>query len=242
MKKDNKVIAVLTAAGIGSRTKQDIPKQFIHINNKPLIVYTMEAFEIHPYIDSILVVCLDGWHEVLKAYAKQFNITKLKWVVNGGKTGQESIKCGLLELKKHCSEDDIIMIHDGNRALVSQEIITDSIVKYKKYGSAIAAIPCVEAIFISEDGTTSENQVPREKLFRTQTPHTYSLKKLIKAHEEADKKGIVNTTATCTLMQILGEKIHFSMGSEKNLKVTTIDDIEMFQALINTNLSSNIKR
>lgn len=202
----------------------------------------MEAFEMHPNVDSIIVVCLDGWQEVLKAYAKQYNITKLKWIVTGGETGQESIKCGLMELKKHCDENDIIMIHDGNRALVSQEIITDSLVKYKKYGSAVAVIPCIEAIFISDDGIVSENQIPRETLFRTQTPHTYSLGKLLKAHEEADKKGIKNSTATCTLMQSLGEKIYFSKGSEKNLKVTTIEDIEIFQALLNTNLSSNIKR
>ena len=94
--KEKKNIVILTAAGVGSRTGQDIPKQFIHIENKPLIVYTMEAFENHPSIDGIIVVCLDGWHDILRAYAKQFNITKLVDVVSGGATGQESIKNGVM--------------------------------------------------------------------------------------------------------------------------------------------------
>lgn len=243
MKEENiKSIALLTAAGVGKRTGQEIPKQFLHIDNKPLIVYTMEAFERHPNIDAILVVCLDGWHEVLKAYAKQFNITKLKWVVSGGATGQESIKNGLMEIKKHCNEDTIVMVHDGNRALVSQDIITDSLVKCQQYGSAVAAIPCVEAIFKSDDGVESDTHIPRELLYRTQTPHTYPLRKLLWAHEEAEKRHITNTTASCTLMNVLGEKVYFSLGSEKNLKVTTVEDIEIFQSLVNHKLDPYIKR
>lgn len=227
-------VVILTAGGIGSRTKQDVPKQFLHIENKPLIIYTMEAFQKHPSIDKILVVCLEGWHEILKAYAKQFNITKLEWVVNGGSTGQESIKNGLMELSKHCNDDDTILIHDGNRALVSQEIISEALSVYNKMGCAITAIPCVEAVFESEDAIGSDKQIPREKLFRTQTPHVYSLGKLLWAHKEAEIRNITNTAATCSLMQLLGEKIYFSKGSEKNLKVTTVDDIEIFKALLNS--------
>ena len=232
--KKNKVIALLTAAGVGSRTHQDIPKQFLHIENKPLIIYTMEAFQKHPSVDEIIVVCLDGWHDILKAYAKQFNIDKLKYVVSGGATGQESIYNGLMELKKHCEKDDVVLIHDGNRALVSDEIISNSLSVYEQFGSAIVAIPCVEAVFESDDGLVSDKQIPRERLFRTQTPHVYSLGKLLWAHSEAKKKNITNTAATCSLMQMLGEKIYFSKGSEKNLKVTTTDDIEIFKSLLNT--------
>ena len=240
--KKNKVIALLTAAGVGSRTHQDIPKQFLHINNKPLIIYTMEAFQKHPSVDEIIVVCLDGWHDVLKAYAKQFNITKLKYVVSGGNNGQESIYNGLAELEKYCDKDDLVIVHDGNRALVSQEIITDGIVKCQQFGGSIAAIPCVEAIFKSKDSIKSNIHIPREELFRTQTPHTYPLGKLLWAHSEAKKRNITNTTATCSLMNELGEKIYFSKGSDKNLKVTTIDDIEIFNALLNSELDSTIKR
>lgn len=235
------VIALLTAAGNGSRMNQDIPKQFIHINNKPLIIYTLEAFQKHPGIDAIIVVGLQGWMDILWAYAKQFNIDKLKWIVTGGETGQESIRNGILELKKHCNKEDVVMIHDGNRSFVSEEIISDSLVKYNLNGSAVATIPCVEAVFYSEDGQTSEKSIPREPLYRTQTPHTYSLEKLSWAHDEAKKKNIINSIATCDLMHKLGEKIYFSKGSEKNIKITTVEDIEIFTALLSAKKENWIK-
>ena len=235
-------VALLTAAGTGTRMGQDIPKQFIHIDNKPILIHTLEAFQNHPSIDAIIVVTLASWIEVVKAYAKQFNITKLQWVVEGGATGQESIKKGLDELKAHISMDDVVLVHDGNRSMVSSEIISDSLVKFKKYGSAVAAIPCVEAVFRSDDdGISSTVSVPREQLFRTQTPHTYTLEKLLWAHEEAAKKGITNTAASCTLMQQLGEKVYFSKGSEENIKITTTDDLRIFQALLHTKTDNWLK-
>lgn len=240
--KNSKVIALLTAGGVGARTNQDIPKQFFHIENKPLIIYTMEAFQNHPNVDEIIVVCLDGWHEILKAYAKQFNITKLKYVVSGGATGQESIYNGLSELKKHCNDDDVVIVHDGNRALVSSEIISNALSVFKEHGSAVTAIPCVEAVFESETGIDSNKQIPRERLIRTQTPHIYTLGKLLWAHNEATKKNITNTAASCSLMQILGETVYFSKGSEKNLKVTTMDDLEIFKALLHNTDEGWIKK
>ncbi len=228
------VIALLTAAGVGSRMGQDIPKQFLHVDNKPLIVYTMEAFQKHPSIDAIICVTLPNWIEVVRAYAMQYKITKLKWIVPGGETGQESIHNGLLKIKEEYPDEDVtMMIHDGNRCLVTSQIISESLAVYKNHGSAVAAIPCVEAVFVSEDGGfTSEVSIPRETLYRTQTPHTYDLSKLLWAHEEAAKRGITNTAASCTLMQALGEKVYFSRGSEKNLKITTMDDFTMFTAFL----------
>ncbi|HCA22042.1 MAG TPA: 2-C-methyl-D-erythritol 4-phosphate cytidylyltransferase [Lachnospiraceae bacterium] len=235
-------VALLTAAGLGSRMGQDIPKQFIHVENKPLIIHTMEAFENHPSIDAIMVVTLPSWIDVVKAYARQFNINKLKWVIPGGETGQESIYNGLMTLKEELSEDDIVMIHDGNRCLVSSEIISNSLAVFKKHGSAVAAIPCVEAVFrSSDDGDSSTKSIPREQLFRTQTPHTYTLGKLLWAHEEAKKRGITNTAASCTLMAELGETVYFSKGSEENLKITTVDDMMIFKALLHTKKDNWLK-
>lgn len=225
-------IALLTAAGKGTRMHTEIPKQFLHINNKPVILYTMEAFQKHPQIDAILVVTLDAWKDMIWAYAKQYNIDKLRWVISGGDTGQESILAGITILVQECDKDDVVMVHDGNRPLVSDEIISDSLATYKRYGGAVAAIPCIEAIYKSTNGEQSEVTLDRKELFRTQTPHTYSLRKLLWAHENAKKKGIENTTATCVLMSLLGETIYFSKGSEKNLKLTTQEDIEIFEALL----------
>lgn len=236
------VVALLTAAGSGSRMGQDIPKQFMHVENKPIIIHTMEAFQNHPGIGAIMVVTLPSWIDVLKAYANQFNITKLRWVIAGGFTGQESIKNGLMKLKGELNYDDIIMVHDGNRCMVSSEIISNSLATFKARGSAVAAIPCVEAVFRSgDDGVSSTVSIPREQLFRTQTPHTYTLGKLLWAHEEAEKRNIKNTAASCTLMQELGEIVYFSKGSEENIKITTVDDMMIFKALLHTKKDSWLK-
>lgn len=225
-------IALLTAAGLGSRMHLDIPKQFLHIEGKPVILYTMEAFQRHPQIDAIIVVTLENWKENVYAYAQNYGIDKLRWITVGGSTGQESIRNGIFELSQYCKGDDVVMVHDGNRPFVSEEVISDSLATYKKYGSAVAAMPCIEAIFRSTNGRMSMDCIPREQLFRTQTPHTYMLDKLLWAHKKAVELKIENTTATCVLMQMLGETVYFSRGSEKNLKLTTNDELDIFKAMI----------
>ena len=225
-------IAILTAGGIGSRTHQDIPKQFLNVENKPIIIYTLEAFQQHPNIDEICVAILEGWEQILWAYAKQFNITKLKYVVTGGATGQESIFNGLRAVKARHKDDDIVVIHDGNRPMVSQDMITDNLVKQKQFGSAVATIPCTEVVFVSENKIDSDKSIPRENLQRTQTPHSYYLGELWEAHMQAKQKGLVNMAASCSLMEAPGKKTYFSQGSEKNLKITTVEDIEIFKALL----------
>ena len=209
-------VALLTAAGSGTRRIIDIPKQFIHVDNKPVIIYTLEAFQRHPSIDAIIVVTLDSWSSVLWAYAKQFNITKLKWVVPGGDSGQESIRNGLKKLREELVDEDVVMIHDGNRPLISSEIISDSLATFAKYGSAVAVIPCTEVVFESEDGYSSCVSTEREKLFRTQTPHTYTLGNLLNAHKKAMELGIKNTAASCMLMKELGE-MHISQKDQKKI-------------------------
>lgn len=235
-------IALLTAAGTGTRMHQDIPKQFIHVDNKPVIIHTMEAFQNHPSIDAILVVTLDSWKDVLWAYAKQFNISKLRWVVPGGETGQDSIWNGLKILKENILKDDVtVIVHDGNRPLVSSEIISDSLATFAKHGCAVAVIPCTEVVFESENGISSHVSTEREKLFRTQTPHTYKLNELLWAHNEAKTRGIKGTAASCLLMKELGKETYFSKGSEENIKITTLDDLKIFKALLHTRQDNWIK-
>lgn len=225
-------VALLTAAGSGTRMQLNIPKQFIHVDDKPIIIYTMEAFQNHPSIDAIIVVTIDSWSDVLWAYAKQFGITKLKWVVPGGESGQESIRKGLDVLKQELTDEDVVLVHDGNRPLVSSQIISDSLATFSKYGSAVAAIPCTEVVFESDDGLSSMVSTERERLLRTQTPHTYRLGDLYGAHLEAQSRGLNNTAASCMLMKELGRMTYFSKGSEENLKITTPEDLKIFKALL----------
>lgn len=234
-------IALLIAGGSGNRMHQDIPKQFITVNERPVIVYTLEAFEKHPEIDVIAVVCIEGWEQVLWAYAKQFNIAKLKYVIPGGKNGQDSIRNGVYELEKHFEKDDLVLIHDAIRPMVSAEIISDNIRVAREYGNAITVIPCAEAMIQTEDGVVSVGSYPRDRLKRTQTPQAFKIGDICDLHRRALEAGITNSVASCTLKIEMGERVYFSAGSEKNIKLTTVEDIDIFKALLAAKRSDWLK-
>lgn len=227
-------IALIMAGGVGQRTNQDIPKQFLNVYDKPIIVYTLEAFQRHPDVDAIIVTCLSGWEEILWAYAKQFNIDKLKWVVKGGANGQASARNAIYSLQNTCKEDDIIIIHDAIRPMISADIISDCIVKCRTYGSGLAAMRCQETIIRTNDGIQGSESINRWNIMRVQTPQAYRYDKALWAHKEAVNRGIDDAVYTNTIMVELGENLYFSMGSDKNLKITTLDDVEMFKALYKT--------
>lgn len=225
--------ALIIAGGVGARMNQDIPKQFLNVYDKPVIVYTMEAFQKHPEIDGIEVVCLDGWHDVLWAYAKQFGIAKLENIVSGGKNGQDSIRNGLYDIaERHNGEDDIVLIHDAIRPMVSEDVISDNIRVCREYGNAITVVPCTAAMLKTYDALSTTEQVPRDNLKITQTPQSFFIREIIETHKEALSKGITNSVASCTMYIELGRKLYMSQGSEKNLKLTTSEDIEIFKALL----------
>lgn len=235
--------ALIIAGGSGNRMGQDIPKQFMHVDNCPIIVHTMKCFQNHPDINGIAVVCLKGWETVLQSYANQFMIDKLKWIFPGGNTGMESIHNGIYGLKEAgCDDDDLVLIHDSVRPLLSQDIISSNIAICKAYGYAVTGIQCREAILESEDGFSTDTSIPRDKLIRTQTPQTFRLKNILAAHEEAKEKGITNSVASCTLMAELGGRtMHIVPGSEKNIKVTTVEDLEMIKALMHVHKEDWLK-
>ena len=236
-------IAIIIAGGSGKRTGQEIPKQFINIYDKPVIIYTLEGFQRHPDIDAIEVVCLDGWHDILQAYARQYDITKLKWIVSGGESGQESIRNGVFNLKDKCQPNDIIIIHDGIRPMIDEDVLSDVIVTCKKHGNAVTSLPYNEQIFRIKDEETTEEYIPRETLRRVMTPQAYKFDKLYWAYEKAfrDNIGIHGSSYTNTMMVDLGETLHFASGSNKNIKITTVDDFELFKALLTTKKSSWLK-
>lgn len=224
-------IALLLAGGSGTRTEQDVPKQFFNVYEKPIIIYTLEAFQKHPDVDGIIVSCLDGWHEILRAYAKEAEITKLKWIVSGGENGQASARKALQELEGVCNKDDIIIIHDAIRPMVSADIISDCIVKCRQHGSGLAAMRCQETIVETQDGIKGNKGISRNDIMRVQTPQAYLYGKVLDAHMKGLEQGITNAVYTNTLMLELGETLYFSKGSEKNIKITTMEDVEIFKAL-----------
>lgn len=227
-------VAIIIAGGSGHRMGQDLPKQFINVYDKPVLMYTLESFQKHPQIDAIEVVCIEGWSDIVWAYAKQFNISKLKWIVMGGKTSQESIRNGVYNLEKECSDEDIVIIHDGIRPLVDEAVLSDVIVKCGQYGNAVTSLPYNEQIFVIDDEISTTKYIPRETLRRVSTPQAYRYSKLNQAYHEAFEKqiGIGPSSYTNTMMVELGERLYFAAGSDKNIKLTTKDDLEMFKAYL----------
>ncbi|MCM6879959.1 IspD/TarI family cytidylyltransferase [Enterococcus faecium] len=232
-------VAVIIAGGTGSRMKQDIPKQFLNVNDKPIIVYTLQAFERHPSIDKILVVCLSGWEDILKAYAKQFDISKLEWIVSGGNSGQESIKNGVFFLRDKIDPNDIVIIHDGIRPLIDEEVISSVLVTCEQFGNGLTSIPVTEQVFIADNipeqrYKKSNKYIDRDLIKMVGTPQAYKFELLYDGYKEAfDKKiGIEGSSYTNTMMIELGKELYLCEGSPKNIKLTTKDDFEIFKAYL----------
>ncbi len=225
-------VAIILAGGANDpRFKSDLPKQFTNVYNRPIIVYTLEIFQKHQEIDSIVVSCLDGWSQMVNAYAKQFNITKLSKIVTSGATGQESARKAVISLQDTCKNDDIIVIHDSIRPLVSPEIISDSIAVCKTYGMGVAAVCSMDTIMKTKDGKVGEESISRYDIMRVQTPQAYTYGDLLWSHLEAVNQHIEGAVDTNTIMSRLGRKICFSKGSDLNLKINTLEDVEMFKVL-----------
>ena len=210
-----------------------------------MLLYTLESFQKHPQVNAIEVVCIDGWHDVLWAYAKQFNIGKLKWVVSGGNTGQESIRNGVYNLAGKVANDDTIIIHDGIRPLVDETVLTDVIMKAKQYGNAVTSLPYNEQIFVVDaaNEVSTTKFIPRETLRRVSTPQAYRFDLLYSKYQEAYEKGIgiYGSHYTNTMMVELGVRLYFASGSDKNIKLTTKDDLEMFKGYLKSDKSNWLK-
>lgn len=229
-----KNIALIIAGGSGHRMGQEIPKQFLTINDKPIIIYTLENFQHNSLIDEVLVVCIDGWHDVLRAYAKQFNIDKLKYVISGGNSAQESIRNGVNKLYEIYDKDTCVVIHDGIRPLLEEGVLNDVIETCHKYGNGVTSMPYNEQIFVINDEKTTKQYIPRETLRRVSTPQAYNLKTLYEAYKKAFEKniGISGSSYVNTMMVELGETLYFAKGSDKNIKLTTKDDFYIFKAYL----------
>ena len=228
--------AIIIAGGVGSRMGADIPKQFVQVNGKPVLFYTLEAFERHPMVDAIELVCIEGWQDAVLAYAKEYGITKLKWIVKGGAIGQESIRNGVFGLEGKCAADDVVIIHDGIRPLVDPAVLDDVIQKARQYGNGVTSMPYNEQIFLvdAERPDTTVKFIPRETLRRVATPQAYKFSLLDEKYHEAFKKkiGIYGSSYTNTMMTELGVRLYFAAGSDRNIKLTTPGDIEIFKAMI----------
>lgn len=227
-------IAIVIAGGSGRRMGLEIPKQFVLVDGKPVLAYTLEGFQRHNGIDAILVVCIDGWEDEVRSEAERFGIGKLRRIVPGGATAQESIRNGVFALEGICAPDDIVVIHDGIRPLVDDFVLSDVIRVCHERGAAVTAMPYNEQIFVAADEHSTTRYIPRETLRRVATPQAYRFDLIDGAYHEAFEKkiGIYGSSYANTMMVELGHRLWFAAGSDKNIKLTTPEDLELFKGYL----------
>lgn len=226
-------IAIITAAGMGTRMKLDVPKQFFEINGKPLILYTLEAFQSMNCIDYICIAYLNGYKKYFDNLIKKYSLNKIKLLTPGGVTNQLSIYNCLKALSPIANINDIVIIHDGIRPLITEQVILDNIEICKKYKNAVAVIPSNEAMVYSEDNSSSNTSINRNYVWKTQTPHSMYYQDMFDLVDNMIKKGQTNSVAICTMLIESGKTIHFSKGNNLNFKLTNPEDIELFKGIIN---------
>jgi len=225
---------------VGSRVGGTIPKQFAEIKGAPVIAYTMSAFEKNSNIEKIVVVCVQGWEEKVKAIAEKYRITKFYGAVKGGRNSMESIKNGVFSLKD-MDDDDLVIIHDSVRPVLEQHVISDCVFKARMYGNGCAAIPLQETMARTKDGISSTEDIDRSEIMRIQTPQAYRYRDIMSIYDEAEKKGITESVYTNTLALQLGRKIYFSEGSSFNVKITTPQDLKLMEMLLTLNMMETPK-
>ena len=227
-------IALILAAGTGSRMgNADKPKQFLPIYGKPLMVHTIEVFEMNPSVDAIVISTNEEFIDDVKVMCKQYDLSKVKAVVAGGATRQISVFNGLKGVQSiGAKDDDIVIIHDSARPLISQKIINDNIEACKKYGAVDTVIKATDTIVKSVEGEKIDDIPLRKELYQGQTPQTFKLSIIIDAHNNATKKAIPNVTDDTKLVLLQGIDVHLVEGDKLNFKITTFDDLMMLKALL----------
>ena len=235
-----KNIAVIFAGGSGKRMNTvSRPKQFLELNGKPVIIYTLELFDNHPMIDGIVIVCIEPWMPFLEKQLKKFEISKVGNIVPGGKTGQDSIYNGLIAAKERYGEDCNVLIHDGVRPLITEQTITDCVNTVTEKGNCITCIPATETFVVKrQDG--SLNIPSRADSLIARAPQCFKLKEILEAHEKAIESGNHDFIDSCTMMSHYGHYMNTIIGPMENIKITTPTDFFIFRAMIQVHENQQI--
>lgn len=219
-------IAVILSAGVGSRMKNVLPKQFIEVDNKPVFLYTLEKFLLNKNIDKIILVINKDFADLYEYYLNKYSINNVE-LVNGGNTRQLSTFNALSYLKDKCASDDIILIHDGARPLITQQIIDENIsLCQKNKNPVVTVINIVDTIVDKE-----YNLLDRNNLLSVQTPQTFIFDQIYSIHQKCLDDGIINPSDDAQLAKNYGHKITYANGSRLNIKITEPEDLKLFQYL-----------
>ncbi len=227
-------IAIIFASGKGTRFGAEIPKQFLKINGKPILIHTLELFQYHNNIDKIYIATLNEYIDYVEKLCKYYGISKLAAIVEGGETAQDSIYNALKCAQSQNSEDSIVLIHDGVRPFVSSDVITKNIEGVRKNGNAITCVPAYETILISNNGEKIDDVTRRKETFVGQAPQSFYLKDIVEAHEKIQQRPqrYQDMVDACTIFRTLGKDVYLVEGNRGNIKVTTPEDVYVFKAFL----------
>ena len=226
--------AIILAGGTGTRIGASVPKQFIEIQGKPILAYTLEVFESSPSIDAIEIVSHRDWVEEVKGIAARYGITKTRWVTEGGDTFQESVMQGLFRLKGEIAPEDLVVISFGVSPMTTHEIINDGIRVASLHGNAISSDPMTLCTCIKDDEESSTTSILRETLMGFANPWTFRFGEVVEAYETAIERGILGELEphTTSLYFALGKRIWFSKSATTNIKITTREDLDLFEGYV----------
>lgn len=226
-------VPIILAGGVGSRVGADRPKQFIDILGKPVLVYTIELFQNHPEIDAIEVVCIKSHMDYLKGLVEEFNLTKVKWITEGGVDFQHSVMNGIENLKGELDDDDIVLIHYGASPFTTHDIVSDAIRVAKEKGNSSPAISS-PLLLGSNDGDKSVNWIDRDAVMILNTPQCFKFGYVTQLFEEAVEKDLIDKVEphTTTLMYLMGREIYLSKSNQLNIKITTKEDLDLFKGYV----------
>lgn len=223
---------ILLAGGVGKRMGADIPKQFMKVKDKPIIAYSIENFQRNEQIDGIVVVCVAEWKEYLKDIIEEYNLTKVKWITEGGSTGHDSIRNGVFFLKDIIQPDDFIIVHDAVRPILPQAALNEVIRVAHENGNASSSIACHPPIVYTEDFKSGIKDVDREHVMLTASPQVYRYDLALRCYEMAEKENKHDFTFTSSLLIYYGERVYFAKGTTSNIKITRKEDLALFEALL----------
>lgn len=225
------ITALIFAGGTGQRmNSRSKPKQFLDLHGKPIIIYTLEHFEYHEEIDNIVVVCLENWINELTGLLDRYGIKKVTQIVPGGATGHDSIYNGLISMKSSANPEDIVLIHDGVRPLITEELISSNIKAVKEFGTAITVEPARESVVQSEDGSSITAVPNRNLMYIAKAPQSFHFGLILEAYEKAqvDNKKTIDSAH---LLSLYNMPMHMVPSTKNNLKITDPADYYMFRAL-----------
>lgn len=226
-------VPIILAGGVGSRVGADRPKQFIEVLGKPILVYTIEAFQNHPEIDAIEVVCIESHMDYLRELVEEYNLDKVKWITKGGVDFQHSVINGVNNLKGKIDDDDIVLVHYGASPFVQADIISDAIRVCKEKGNSSPAMSS-PLLVGTNDGEKSTEWIDRDKIVIFNAPQCFKFSYVTQLYDEAIEKDLLDKVEphTTTLMYLMGREIYLSKSSQINIKITNKEDIELFKGYV----------